>query len=323
MAVSDAALHYGQESTYDTAATLTRSFEAQVDEWKREQQYLESVGFRAGLQTVRSDRVATVNLGGKGSVQLDVLNKGMGLLLRELFGTSTAPTLVGPALAFQQTHSTTKDGPLTSATIQLIRPFADGSTDEFTHLGCVATGWELTGEVDKFLVLKGEYDFQDVVTNVAAGAATYPANASAHHWAEGKVTVGGTDLDMKKLSLKADYKPKTDRRFLRQNPLKKQPRVADVPEYTGQLEGEFLSLAEYTRFVNGTVMAAVFLFEGAIIETSHKFTFKVDMPAIQYRGESPEVSLNDLPKQMLPFRVLHDGTNPAITVTVKSTDTVF
>jgi hypothetical protein len=58
LGILDAALHVGNEGTYGTAASLTRSFEAKTEDWKREQQRIESVGFRAGMQTVRTDRVA-------------------------------------------------------------------------------------------------------------------------------------------------------------------------------------------------------------------------------------------------------------------------
>lgn len=321
MAVTDVALHYGAESTYGTAASLTRSFEAKTDEWKRKQEWLESVGFRAGIHTLRSDRSVTINMGAEGAIELDVLNKGMGLLLRDLFSTTTGPTQQGATTAYVQTHAVSKDGPLTSSTIQMIRPFADGSTQQFTHKGCSCTGWELTCETGQFLVLKAMFDAQDVDTTTAAGTATYPASTSPFHWGQCVVTVAGGAVDMRKLSLKADYGMNTDRRFLKGSVLKKQPRRSKLPTYEGSLEGEFESLAHYNRFVSGGPFTAQFKWTGALIEGVHNFEFTVDMPAIEYRGESPQVSLDEMPKQEVPFRVLHDGTNAAMTITVKSTDT--
>lgn len=326
MGVLDAALLYGSpESPYGTAATLTRAFEAQNDPWKRDQKPIRSVGMRAGMQAARSDRSVMVNMGAKGSIELDVLNLGMGLLLRDLFGSSTGPTLVSGTTR-DQVHSTTKDGPASSATIQLLKPFVDGSTQPFTYTGCVATGWELTAETDKYLKLKADYHARNEDTAVGAGTPVYPAGAVPFQWDQVLTsTVGGTPIDFSKITVKADHKMATGRRFLKSgsaNAQQKQPRVGDLPEYSGQLEAEFASLAEYSRFVAGTILPAVFKWRGAQIDASPQtfFELTVDLAAIQYTGETPEVSLSDLPKQPLPFDILHNGTDPAVQVTIRSNE---
>jgi len=321
LSILDAALLYGApESPYGTAATLTRAFEAQSDPWKRKQSYLESVGMRAGMQALRSDRTAAINMGAEGSVELDFLNKGMGLLLKDMFGSTTGPTLVS-GITFDQVHSTTKDGPATSATVQLLKPFVDGSSQAFTYTGCVCTGWELTAEVDKYLKLKADYDSQNESTAVGAGTPVYPATATPFDWTMVSTSsVGGTGIDFKKLSLKADYKMNVDRRFLKTAGLKKQPRIGSLPEYSGELEAEFATLAEYARFVSGAVLVGQFIWIGALIEAGKNFTLTVDLAAMQYTGDTPEVSLSELPKQPLPFKVLHDGTNPAVKFTIRSSD---
>ena len=79
--ILDNAILVGKETTYGTPATLTRAFEAQADTWKREQDALESVGFRAGQQTLRSDRRKQINMGAAGAIELDALTSGLGLLL--------------------------------------------------------------------------------------------------------------------------------------------------------------------------------------------------------------------------------------------------
>jgi hypothetical protein len=326
MSIADLALHYGTDTTYGTAATLTRSFETQVDDWKRTQEYLQSQGFVGGQHTIRSRRSTPVNMGGGGSIQIDVLNKGMGLWLRDMFGTSTGPTQQGATTAYVQTHATAAAGPTRSATIQAVRSFVDGGSQAFTHVGCVCKGWELNCETGSagFLNLKAEYDAQSVVTNISAGSNNYTANADPFNWQQALITVGGSAVDFRKVNLKADYKMNTDRRFMRANALKKKPRLGDIPEITGELEGEFESLTQYNSFVAGTLLVAQFKWTGALIEGAHFFEVTVDMPAIQYTGESPEASLTDSPKLVLPFVVLHDeAVGAAVTLTVKSTDIAF
>lgn len=325
MAIGDSALMYGQESTYGTAASLTKAYEAQTDPWKLRQEYMETRGFRAGLQAMSASRTFPVKQGGEGAIAVDVQNKGMGLLLRDLFVTTTGPTQQAATPAYQSTHATGTGAPTTSATIQMLKAAVGGSTFAHTHLGCMATGWEITQEVNGKLMLTANYDSQDVSTATAAGTPVYPSGSdlSTFHWGNCSVTVNAVSVDFRRLTVTADYKQATDRRFLRASYLKKKPVSNELPAYTGEFEGEFEDNTQYDRFVSGAVVPAVLLWEGATISGSHKFTFKVDLPAIQYRGESPEVALDALPKQTIPFVVLWDGTNPAITVTYKSTDTAF
>jgi hypothetical protein len=276
------------------------------------------------METLRSDRSTVINLGAEGAIQVDWLVNSMGLLLRDLFASSTGPTLVGSTDAYELVLNTSQDGPSTSATVQIVRPFVDGSSQQFTYKGSVCTGWEITQELDKPLVVKAMFDAQDSDTTTAAGSANYSAaDTTFFHWGDCDVTIDGGAVDFKKLSLKADYKPNTDRRFLRGSVLKKIPRVASTPEYTGELEGEFESLAHYNRFTGGDIVPAVFTWTGAQIEVGHNYSVVIDLAAIQYRGETPEASLTELPKQTVPFKVLDDGVNPAIKVTVKSTDSAL
>jgi Phage tail tube protein len=321
MSILDVALLYGAESTYGTAATLTDGYEAQSDPWKRKVAYIESEGFRAGQQGVR--RRVPVQLGAEGSIEMHVLNKSMNLLFRDLFGTTTGPTLVA-GTTYDTVHQTSKDGPSTSATIQMLKPMVDGSTQPFTYAGCVCSGWELTQELDKALMLKADFDAQSESTAVGAGTPVYPSTPEDFHFLHMSAsTVGATSIDFKKLSLKTDYKMNTDRRFLRASGLKKQPRVGSLPEVTGELEAEFFSTAEYTRFVNGTVMAGQFIWTGSLIESSRFYTLTLDLAAMQYTGDTPEVSLTELPKQSLPFTVLDNGTLPMVKLTVRNAESTL
>ena len=90
--IHDQHISVGVESTFGTAVTPTRSYEATADTFTREVEYIESVGFRADMQTIRSDRHDTVSLGATGSIEMSVLNKGHGLIMQHLLGTSSGPT---------------------------------------------------------------------------------------------------------------------------------------------------------------------------------------------------------------------------------------
>jgi hypothetical protein len=319
--ILDTPLVYGAETTYGTASvTLTRGYEAKVDAWKKSVEYMETRGFRSGLQAMSAGRTIAVPTGGSGTLNVDVFNKSMGMLLRDMFVTTTGPTQQGATTAWLTTFATGAGGPTTSATIQQNRVGVTGTSFAFTHLGCLCTGWELSQEVGGKLELVSNFDFQDVSTVVGAGTPVYAATPTVFHWGNCVVSIGGSAVDMKSISLTANYNMATDRRFLKGSTLKSKPVTAQLPSFEGTIEGEFLDLTQYNRFVSGAEVVAQFKWTGALIEGAHNFEFTVDMPAIQIRGESPEVSLDDFPKQSIPFVVLWNGTNPAITVSTKSTD---
>jgi len=87
---------------------------------------------------------------------------------------------------------------------------------------------------------------------------------------------------------------------------------------------EFESTAQYNSFINGTVIPLSATWSRGTIEGTYTYQLAVTMAAIQYDGDAnPVVSLSDLPRQPLPFRVLDNGTNGSVIVTYRSTDTAF
>lgn len=322
----DAAIHVGKESVYGTPVTPTRSFEGQEDSFTRSMEPLESIGFRAGMQTVRSDRRKMINMGGTGNLVVDVLDKGMGLLLEGALGSATGPAQQGATAAYLSTFASTAGGPATSYTIQVVRSLADSDTNQaFTHHGCAVTGWTLTQEVGGLCVLSLTYDFEDVDTATAAATPAYPADTMPFDWTQCSVSVEGSPfIEVTSFNLSAELGMRTDRRYLRASSLKRQPRRAAVPTYSGTIVADFNSLTRYNEFANGDVVDNVIVkWTGRNIAAGHDAELTVTLPVVQWNGESPTASLTAATTQNLPFKALHDGTNPAVSLTYKSTDTTL
>jgi hypothetical protein len=321
--ILDNAVQIGKESAYGTAVTPTRAYEAKADTWKRNQEYLDSTGIRAGLQAQRSDRSRAINMGGEGAIEADVLSTGFGLIFQSLLGTTAGPTQQAATAAYLSTFTSAADDPNTSWTVQVLRTDVGGTTRAFTHAGCVITGWSLGHEVGGLLSASFNFDFQNVVTSTAAAVPAYPASGLPFDWTQCSATWDGNAIDIKSFSLDADLAMNTDRRFLRGNALKKQPIRSGVPTFEGTIETEFESLTHYNAFVAGTVAPLVVKWTGANIASTHDFEVTLTMNAVQFTGESPEVAMDDLPSQNLPFKALWNGTNAACQLTYKSTDTAL
>lgn len=321
--VLDTAILFGLESTYGTPATLTRAFEGKADSWKRAQDRIESTGFYSGQHAKRSDRIVTVNMGGEGSLEIDVLNSGFGLLLQAMLGSVSGPTQIAATAAYKTTAATTDVDPDDSFTVQVQRTDMGGTQRNFTHHGCVMTGWTLSQDVGGLLTANMNFDFEDVDTSTAAGTPSYPTATAPFDWTMAVASLDSVSTDVRSFELNADLMLNTERRFLRGSELKKQPVRSGIPVFTGSMEMEFEDLTQYDDFVAGNIIPITLTWTGAVIDSPEVDEVVVTMAACQYTGESPQSNLSDLPVQNLPFEVLWDGTNPAVQIDYTSADTAL
>jgi len=315
----------GVESVYGTTVALARAYEAQADGWSLTREDIPSVGMRPGLQGEFSDRQKTVVMGAEGTTTFHVLNRGLGLLLRGMLGTSAGPTQQASTIAYLQTFTTSAAPPAVHYTAQMQRVDSSDTTRAFTYPGATITGWTLLHEVGGLLELELGWDARTEVTNVAAGAAVSPAGATTFDWTQLGVTVGGTEACVTSIELAADLGLKTDRRLMCATTagLKRAPKRAAVPTITGTIQAEFEDLTLYNRWVNNEIFAVVMTWTGAQIVSPHNFRLEVTLPACKFTGSTPESSLSDLTMQPLPFKALFNGTDPMCTITYMSTDTAF
>ena len=323
--ILDVAILFGKESTYGTPATLTDAFEGKADTYQYLKDHIESVGFRAGMETLRSDRRVDINMGGEGTLEIDVLTTGFGFLLQALLGSVSGPTQQASTTAFLTTATSTAADPNDAFTVQIQRVDVSGTLQSFTHHGGVITGWQLSQDVGGLLVCSMDLDFEDVDTSTGDGTPAYAASNTPFDWTMAKASLDSVDTDIVSMSLTADLGLKTDRRFLRQSALKKQPIRTGVPSFTGEITMEWDGQTEYNDFVAGTIIPIVFTWTGANIEGAYDEEIVITCAACQYDGPSePVVSLSgDTPMLSLPFKVLDNGTDAAMVITYQSTDTAL
>ena len=325
MSILDASVNVGVESSYGTPVTMTRSFEAKADSWTRTQSRIESVGMRANMQALCSDRVTTVNMGGAGSIEVDMLTSGMGMLLQGALGTKAGPTQVDATSAYLQTFETSDSAPADSYTIQVIRPTLETGSQQFTHHGAKITSWSLSQGVDGLLVWSANFDSEDVDTSTAAATPAYPASAAVYDWTQCTATldVDGTPevLNLLDLSFNADLAMKTDRRYLRGSALKKEPVRSGMPSYTGSMTLDFTDTTRYAEWVAAGIVDIELKWVGALIDSPEYNEVKLRMKACNWTDGNPVSSLSDTSKITLPFQAMHNGTDPVVSMTYQSADT--
>ncbi len=317
---------FAVESTYGTASGATpRTYEGKADAFSRDTEQLDSVGFRRDLETLRSDRSDTISLGATGSIQTDLLNKGHGIMFQHLLGTSAGPTQVGSTAAYLQTFSTDDTGPTGSYTIQLSRVDSGGTIRAYTYEGAVATGFNISQELGAATSLTVDYDAETEQTSTGEFTPTYPSSADVFTYTDATIEIDDTAAtNITSFSLDGDLGMRTDRRFLTGSATKSQPKRASVPSYTGSMSAEFASLTDYNKYVNGTIFKLEFITTmSTAIEGVQYPEFTVTMPAVKFTGSTPVASLDDMTTIELPFTVLSNGSDAAVTITYQSTDTSF
>jgi hypothetical protein len=320
VSILDTALLVGKEATYGTAATLTRAYEAHADAWKFDQAQIDSTGFRAGIQALRSDRSRVVAMGAEGTIECDFLTLGMGLLLDAGFGATTGPTTVGTT-GKQYIFTTTSAEPATSLTVQMQRAKADGGVGVYTFAGAVAKTFKLSQAVGDGLMVAMDFDAQSESTVTAAGTPVYPVGASPFIWADAAMTVNSVSVDSTSFEFNIDHQLNTDRRYLRGSALKRRPRRNGLPVMSGQFEYDYVDDSLQNLYVAGTIVPVSITWTGGIIGAGPAtFSATLALAACQLTGDDPQASMTDLTKATMGYRVLDPGTGAAATLTVTTSD---
>ena len=321
--VLDAQVHVATETTYGTFVTPTRSFEPYADNARQVVSFLESSGMRAQMETIRSDRRRAVNMGGTDSIEVDVLDKGAGMLFQAMLADSTV-NQVDTGAAYLQSHSSTHEASATSLTVQWGKPPISGAVLPFSFVGGTVTSWTLAQDLNALLKLTVDLDYQDVTTGQALASAAYPASTRPFGWDDVTILLADATIAPTNFSLTYDAMVDVDRRFLRGSVLKKQPLRNGIPAITGELGVEFESTAQFNNFITGATQKLVATWNRASAIGTYASFLKVTLAKIQYDGDAtPVVSLSDLPRQPLPFKVLDDGTSAAVNIQYQATDTAY
>ena len=323
--ILDQVVQVGVESTYGTAVAPTRAYEAKADTFQRDVEYIQSIGFRKDMETILSGRDTTVSLGATGTLEMDVMDKGMGLLLQHTLGAASGPTQQGSTAAYLQTFTTNDTGPTGSFTVQSSKVDSGGTARSFTNEGSVITGFNINQELGANTSMTFNFDSETEQNSTAIATPSYPSSMTPFNYTEATIEIDDSAVStFTSFNLDGDLAMDTARRFLKGSATKSQPKRSGVPSYTGTISGEFEDLTQYNSFINGTEFKLEFIVtDGTAIAGSHYPYFHVTMPKCKWTGSTPVSSLDAMTTIDLPFTVLWDGSSAAITITYMSTDTSF
>lgn len=185
---ADCSIGMKAESTYGTGVTVDRFLEFNSESFDLKPNRKVGKGMRVGRRTSISQRRITTTKQGDGSLDLDFMTKGLGVLLRAALGSSTVTLVSGSTYQHLFTLGDVPD----SLTIQKGVPRVGGTVDAFTFLGCMVDSLSLSVPNDDGVTLSAEFDARDMTTATGYAAPSYVSTPNQYHWAHASYMYGGT-----------------------------------------------------------------------------------------------------------------------------------
>ncbi|MFF4752653.1 phage tail tube protein [Streptomyces sp. NPDC002514] len=318
-----AQLGISAETTYGTYVAPARFLEFTKESLVLKKTTAQSAGIAAGRLLALSSRRVVTRREVSGSVDLEVVNKGMGLLVQALMGTTVTPVQQATTAAYLQTHTLASTAGK-SLTLQLGVPLTTGAVTNKTFLGCKVTSGEFSCEVGGILTGTFEVDGKDCDETQTLTAASY-SNMSPFHFGQMALKTGtfGTEtaLDgIRKVSVKIERPQDVERFYANQSALKKEPVENDQVKITGSLETDYVATTLDDLHTSDGATSLVWEFVGANIASTYFETFRITLPAVKLDEGPPTVDGFGVIKPTFSFTGLYDGANQP-KIEIISTDT--
>ncbi len=307
-----AQLGIAPEVTYGTFVAPTKFIEFTKESLVLKKTTAQSAGIAAGRLMALSSRRVVTQREVSGSVDLEVTNKAMGLILQSLMGTTVTPVQQGATAAYLQTH-TLADTAGKSLTVQVGIPLTTGTVTDKSFLGCKVVSAEFSCEVGGMLMCTLELDGKDCDETQTLAVAAYPA-MSPFNFSQMAVKTGtfGTETarsGIRKVSIKVERPQAVDRFYAGGAGLKQEPISNDQVKITGSLEMDYVDVVLDDLHTSDAATSLVWEFLGPIIAATHNETFRIVLPAIRVDEAPPTVEGFDVVKPTISFTGLFDGTN--------------
>lgn len=309
-------LGIGAEPTYGTAVVVTKFLDVESVGLKQAQTIVQGGGLQAAALAQPSSQRVVTSKSAAGPLALSVKNKGMGLLLQALMGTTVVPVQQGATAAYLQTH-TLADAAGKSLTAQVGVPATGGTVAPYTYSGVKVLSAEFACAAGELLKATFDLDARNVTDDTALAAPSYVTGVKPFHFAQSAVKLGAFGAEasvdgVRGVSVKIDRAVKTDRYYAGAAGLKAEPIMNAWQAVTGTIDTDFVTKADWAdRWLDSptTPFSLVWEFVGATIEGTNKETFRITLPSCFVDGDTPTLDGPDVVAPSFPFSWQYDGTN--------------
>lgn len=323
----DGQIGIAEETTYGTYVAPTDFFEFNSASVTPNVETIVPTSLGRGVYRRASRRESFIT-GGASSVNLDLVNKGLGLWFKHMIGNvaTTQPDPTNQPNHYVHTFTPLEGLKGRYLTVQVGVPPTDGSIEPFTGLGARVTSWEISAAVDEAATLSTTMDLKTVDVSQTLETPSYPSGLRTFTFLSGSLTLDGSAFGvLSSLTISGDNPANTNRRGFGNT--KFEPLANDFWSITGSFESEFENRDAYDAWVAGTEQAnliATFEISGSEIDSgqSNPYQIIVTIPSIFYTGDAPTVDGPDVISQTKPFEAMvNDAGDDIITVEYHNDDT--
>lgn len=315
----------GKETTYGTYVAPTRFHHMTGFDLQPEYGRVQAESFKPGGLTAPGNQYVDTTFGATGQFSSEVMTNGWGLLLEQVFGSSTSAQ-EGATTAYTQVH-TLASTQGKSLSLQGSRPIS-GSSVPVTVKGAKVTSLELSCSTDGLLTATVAFDGREIDNTTALATATYPS--AARPWSGNQMCVKlgafGSEAEVtgfKGVKLSISRSLDTTRHYACAAGKKSEPVANDWVSVSGSLSRDWLdkTTLEDLALAN-TPTNLKWVFTGPVIEGAHNYSLVVSVPSVYLSARSQGVEGKGTLSRDWEFEHKSDGTNP-VTVTVVTTDTAL
>lgn len=318
--LADASFGIANESTPGTYVAPTRWWEVMSPEFDVRKNVKQGMGMRVGTRVARSGRRVVVTADAGGSVEVELVSKGLGLLLESCLGVA-ASTLVS-GTTYQQNHTLATGTVLPSRTLQTGVVATDGTVFATSYLGSMVDTWELNIGNGEVATLKTNWDCMNYTTAQSYAAPSYASAPSLFHWGQAAFTLGGTvtaptttalasggtaATNIRSLKLTGNNKAAKDRYNGGGAGRKARQLIGDA-ELSGELEIEFTDATVRDAYLADTELAFTCTLTSTEALSTGFAQLQITLPAIKLNGEVAKPNGDEPSVLKVPFDVLDNLT---------------
>jgi hypothetical protein len=331
----DSQIMFGQETTWGTGVTPTRSIEYNSETIKYDPTWLEPTALHTGIKYKRAPRASISRTSVSGDFMFDVNTLGMGMLIRNMLGSTTATTTLISGSAYKQIH-VPGDFRSLGLTVQVGRPEpGTGTRVPFTYDGCKIVKWAFSLKDNATPNLQLSVDGQGETTATALATPAFLSGSTTYNFSQASLKLGGTASTSAgettiaggtpiaaiatDISLSGSVPMATSRFGLGNAGQKNEQLENGIPTITGKLSTEFAKTELYTPFQAGTAMCLQLDLVGATLGAT-TYLFSIIIPAIKIKAAPPNVSGPDLVQMSTDFEVYSNEVDPVIQFKIQSTE---
>lgn len=300
------------ESAYGTYVAPTKFVELTKESLQLQKTTATSQGIAANRLLTPAARRVVTQRAAAGTLEMEVVNKAMGLFLQTLMGTSVTPVQQAATAAYLQTH-VLADTVGKSLTIQKGVPLTTGTVTRKNFLGCKIISAEFSCEVGGMLTVSLEIDSKDCEETSVLAAATYPSmspfNFSQMALKTGTYASETARNGVRKVSVKIERPQNVERYYAGASGTKAEPIANDLVKISGSIETDYVDTTLDDLHTSDAATSLVWDFTGPLIAATHYERFTVKLPAIKVDDAPPVIDGYEVIRPTYNFTGLFDGTN--------------